>query len=115
MCTRTKRLENIPEIEGLAQVCQDAGITNIAERVQFIVTKLLVALEELGITGPRREYTHPRDELASHPKGVLETLLFWTCAGRVGYKILWPIQSRGQNKFIGQRLTTVLGRHQQES
>ena len=72
MRIRTQRRKSLPETAKLTQVCQDAGFTKtVAKAVvkrQYFVTRSAIEVDGQGITACR-EYTHPRNEHKSSPKG----------------------------------------------
>ena len=104
------RLKQIPETEKLAMVCQDTGFTN----GQFFVTISAIALGALGIVNSCQEYTLPRDQCQSDPKGVVgNNTTIGPVLEALDHSTFLPIRNRDQNWFIGRSWINILGRHQQ--
>ena len=64
-----ERIEKLSQQDKLSKFCMDAGFLSVVENGQYFVTKDTGALTQFN-TVACREYTLPREEAASQPKGV---------------------------------------------
>ena len=114
-----ERLEKLSQQDKLSKFCMDAGFLNIVEIGQYFMTKDTAEFSQLHAVACR-EYTLPRDEEASQPKGwILENtkigpvLEIATCClhGKYGVEIRissvntdnshsWVRISHGSNRFV---------------
>ena len=115
-----ERIEKLSQQDKLSKFCMDARFLNVVEIGQYFMTKDTAEFTQFTDAVACREYTLPRDEEASQPKGwnqrnskigpVLEVV---TCClhGKygVGIRIMsmnkdnshsWVRISHGSNKFV---------------
>ena len=64
-----ERIEKLPEQDKLSKCCADAGFLNVVEIGQYFMTKDTEEFSQFTNAVACREYTLPRDEEASEPKG----------------------------------------------
>ena len=115
-----ERIEKLSQQDKLSKFCVDAGFLNVVEIGQYFMTKDTEEFSQFTNTVACREYTLPRDEEASEPKGwirgnttigpVLEVAT--SCLhGKYGVEIRimsmnrdnshsWVRISHGSNKFV---------------
>ena len=114
-----ERIEKLSQQDKLSKFCMDAGFLNNAELGQYFMTKDTGDFTQLK-TVACREYTLPRDEETSEPKGWIRgntnidpVLEVTTCClqGKYGVEIrIWSLNrdnthswvriSHGSNKFV---------------
>ena len=63
-----ERIEKLSQQDKLSKFCMDAGCLNVVENEQYFMTKDTADLSQFHAVACR-EYTLPRDEEASAPKG----------------------------------------------
>ena len=63
-----ERIEKLPQQDRLSKFCTDAGFLNVVEIGQYFMTKDTAEFSQFRAAACR-EYTLPRDEEASQPKG----------------------------------------------
>ena len=66
-----ERIEKLSQQDKLSKFCMDAGFLNVVEIVQYFRTKDTADLSQFHAVACR-EYTLPRDEEASEPKGWIQ-------------------------------------------
>ena len=114
-----ERIEKLSQQDKLSKFCMDAGFLNVVENGQYFMTKDTGDLTQLN-TVACREYTLPREESTSQPKGwiqgntkigpVLEVTTSYL-HGKHGVEIRimslskddthsWARISHGSNKFV---------------
>ena len=114
-----ERIEKLSQQDQLSEFCMDAGFLNVVENGQYFVTKDTADLSQFHAAAIR-EYTLPRDEEASQPKGWIQgntkigpVLEVTTCYlhGKYGVGIrIWSLNrdnthpwvriSHGSSKFV---------------
>ena len=115
-----ERIEKLSQQDRLSKFCMDAGFLNVVEIGQYFMTKDTAEFSHFTDAMACREYTLPRDEETSEPKGwirgntkigpVLEVI---TCClqGKYGVEIIimsmnkdnshsWVRNSHGLNKLV---------------
>ena len=123
-----ERIEKLSQQDKLSKFCMDAGFLNVVEIGQYFMTKDTAEFSQF-YAAACREYTLPRDEEASQPKGWIQgntrigpVLEIATCClhGKYGVEIRitsmnednshsWVRISHGSNKFV-----TNLNNNEQE-
>ena len=114
-----ERIEKLSQQDKLSKFCMDAGFLNVVEIGQYIMTKDTADLSQFHAVACR-EYTLPREEEASQPKGwiqgntkigpVLEVATSYL-HGKYGVEIrIWSLNrdnthswvriSHGSNRFV---------------
>ena len=63
-----ERIEKLSQQDKLSKFCMDAGFLSVVEKGQYFMTKDIGELTQFS-TVACREYTLPREEEASQPKG----------------------------------------------
>ena len=66
-----ERIEKLSQRDKLSKFCMDAGFLSVVENGQYVMTKDTRDLTQF-ITVACREYTLPREEEASQPKGWIQ-------------------------------------------
>ena len=114
-----ERIEKLSQQDKLSKFCTDAGFLNVVEIGQYFMTKDTADFSQFYAVGCR-EYTLPRDEEASQPKGWIQgntkigsVLEVATCClhGKYGVEIIimssnrdnsysWVRIFHGSNKFV---------------
>ena len=114
-----ERIEKLSQQDRLSKFCMDAGFLNVVEIGQYLMTKDTADLSQFHAVACR-EYTLPRDEEASQPKGWIQgntqigpVLEVATCClhGKYGVEIRimsmnkdnshsWVRISHGSNRFV---------------
>ena len=64
-----ERIEKLSQKDNLSKFCTDAGFLNVVEIGQYFMTKDTAEFSQFTIAVACREYTLPRDEDTSEPKG----------------------------------------------
>ena len=64
-----ERIEKLSRQDRLNNFCMDAGFLNVVEIGQYFMTKDTAEFSQFTDAVARREYTLPREEEASQPKG----------------------------------------------
>ena len=64
-----ERIEKFSQQERLSKFCMDAGFLNVVEIGQYFMTKDTAKFSQFTDAVACREYTLPRDEETSEPKG----------------------------------------------
>ena len=115
-----ERIEKLSQQDRLSKFCMDAGFLNVVENGQYFMTKDTAEFSQFTDAVACREYTLPRDEGASEPKGWIRgntkigpVLEVATCClhGKYGVEISitsvnrdnshsWVRISHGSNKFV---------------
>ena len=67
-----KRIEKLSQQDKLSKFCMDAGFLNVVEIGQYFMTKDTEEFSPFTDSVACREYTLPRDEEASQPKGWVQ-------------------------------------------
>ena len=76
------RIANLSQQDRLSKFCMDAGFENVVEIGQYFMTKDTVEFSQLTDAMACREYTLPRDEETSEPKGWIRgNIKIWTRIG----------------------------------
>ena len=124
-----ERIEKLTQQDKLSKLCMDAGFLSVVEIGQFSMTKDTAEFSQFRAAACR-EYTLPRDEETSEPKGWIQgntkigpVLEVATCClhGKSGVEIRimsmnkdnshsWVRISHGSNKLV-----TNLNNHEQET
>ena len=91
-----KEIERLSQQDKLSKFCMDAGFLNVVEIGQYFMTKDTAELSQFRAVACR-EYTLPRDEEASQPKGWIQGN---TKIGPVDNSHSWVRISHGPNKFV---------------
>ena len=124
-----ERIEKLSQQDKLSKFCVDAGFLNVVEIGQYFMTKDTADFSQFSAAACR-EYTLPRDEEASEPKGWIQgntkigpVLEVATCCshGKYGVEIRivsmnkdnshsWVRISHGSNEFV-----TNLNNNEQET
>ena len=114
-----ERIEKLSQQDKLSKFCMDAGFLTVVEIGQYFMTKDTAEFSQFRAVACR-EYTLPRDEEASQPKGWIQgntkigpVLEIATCClhGKYGVEIrIWSLNrdnthswvriSHGSNKFV---------------
>ena len=115
-----ERIEKLSQQDKLSKFCMDAGILNVVEIEQYFMTKDTAEFSQFTDAVACREYTLPREEISSQPRGwiqgntkigpVLEVATSYL-HGRYGVEIrIWSLNednthswvriSHGSNKFV---------------
>ena len=125
-----ERIEKLSQQDRLSKFCMDAGLLNVVEIGQYFMTKDTAEFSQFTDAVACREYTLPRDEGASEPKGWIRwntkigpVLEVATCClhGKNGVEIRimsmnkdnchsWVRISHGLNKLV-----TNLNNNEQET
>ena len=120
MQKQKERVERLPQPDRLTKICTDAGFLKTAEVGQFFMTKDTDKFLQIADSVACREYTLPRDESLSEPKGWIQgntkigpVLEVTTCClqGKYGVEIRiesmnkdtshsWVRISHGLNKLV---------------
>ena len=115
-----ERIEKLSQQDKLSKFCMDAGFLNVVEIGQYFMTKDTEEFSQFTNTVACREYTLPRDEETSEPKGWIRgntkigpVLEVATCClqGKHGVEIRimsvnrdnthsWVRISHGSNKLV---------------
>ena len=115
-----ERSERLSQQDKLSKFCMNAGFLNVVEIGQYFMTKDAAEFSQVTDAVASREYTLPRDEEASQPKGWIHgntkigpVLEVATCClhGKYGVEIRilslnkdnshsWVRISHGSNKFV---------------
>ena len=115
-----ERIEKLSQQDKLSKFCMDAGFLNVVENGQYFMTKDTAEFSQFTDAVACREYTLPRDEETSEPKGWIKgntkiglVLEVTTCClqGKYGVEIRimsmhkdnspsWVRISHGSNKFV---------------
>ena len=64
-----ERIEKLSQQDRLSKSCMDAGFLNVVEIGQYLMTKDTAEFSQFTDAVACREYTLPRDEETSEPKG----------------------------------------------
>ena len=114
-----ERIEKLSQQDNLSKFCMDAGFLNVVEIGQYFMTQDTVEFSQFRAAACR-EYTLPRDEKSSQPKGWIQgntkigpVLEIATCClhGKYGVEIRimsmnkdnshsWVRISHGSNRFV---------------
>ena len=125
-----ERIEKLSQQDRVSKFCTDAGFLNVVEIGQYFMTKDTAEFSQFTDAVACREYTLPRDEETSEPKGWIRgntktgpVLEVTTCClqGKYGVEIRilsvnkdhshsWVIISHGLNKLV-----TNLNNNEQET
>ena len=66
------RMEKLPQDDQLSKVCTDAGFLKTVEVSQYFMTKHTDEFSKFAEPVACREYTSPRDDKLSEPKGWIQ-------------------------------------------
>ena len=111
-----ERIEKLSQQDKLSKFCVDAGFLNVVEIGQFFMTKDTEEFSQFTIAVACREYTLPRDEEASEPKGWIRgntkigpVLEVATCCLHGKYGVEIRIMSMNEDKIslLGQNLSRL--------
>ena len=84
-----ERIEKLSQQDKLSKLCMDAGFLNVVENGQYFMTKDTEDLSQFHAVACR-EYTLPREEQASQPKGWIQGKhKNWTRAGSHDQLLAW--------------------------
>ena len=75
-----ERIEKLSQQDKLSKICMDAGFLNVVEIGEYLMTKDTAEFSQFRAAACR-EYTLPRDEEASEPKGRNRGNANWTRIG----------------------------------
>ena len=64
-----EQVEKLPEPDQLINICTDAGFLNVVEIGQYFMTKDTEEFSQFTVSVACREYTLPRDDKSTDPKG----------------------------------------------
>ena len=64
-----ERIEKLSQQDRLSKFCTDAGLLTVVEVGQYFLTKDIEEFSQFTVSVACREYTLPRDEKLSDPKG----------------------------------------------
>ena len=67
-----ERIQKLSQQDKLSKFCMDAGLLSVVEIGQYFMTKDTAELSQFTDAVACREYTLPRDEEASQPKGWIQ-------------------------------------------
>ena len=68
-----EKFENLPVDLQLSKACDDAGFLRNVSFGHLFVTMHEIHLAGFGCTTSCREYSHPRNDFRSEPKGAVQT------------------------------------------
>ena len=86
-----ERIERLSQHDKVSKFCRDAGFLNVVEIGQYFMTK---NTGEQFYAVACREYTLPREDEASQPKGWIQgNTKNWTRAGSHGQLLAWQTWS----------------------
>ena len=104
------RIEKLSQQDKLSKFCMDAGFLNVVEIGQYFMTKDTAEFSQIRAVACR-EYTLPRDEETSEPKGWIRgntkigpKFEVATCYlhGKYGVEIrIWLVSERRQYSLLG--------------
>ena len=80
-----KRIEKLSQQDKLIKFCTDAGVLNVVEVGQYFMTKDTEEFSQFTESVTCREYTLPRDENLSEPKG-------WIRGNNQNFGSYWKLQ-----------------------
>ena len=109
-----ERIEKLSQQDKLSKFCMDAGFLNVVEIGQYFMTKDTAEFSQFTDAVACREYTLPREEGASEPKGWIRgntkigpVLEVATCClhGKYGVEIRIMSMNRRQFSLLGQNLS----------
>ena len=125
-----ERIEKLSQEDSVSKFCMDAGFLNVDEIGQYFVTKDTAEFSQFTDAVACREYTLPRDEDASEPKGwirgntkigpVLEVTTSYL-QGKYGVKIrIMSMSKDNSHSWVGlfhglNKLVTDLKNNEQET
>ena len=67
-----ERVERLPQQDWLIKICTDAGFLKTVEVGQYFMTKHIDEFSQFTEPVTCREYTWPRDDKSSGPKGWIQ-------------------------------------------
>ena len=73
-----ERIEKLSQQDRLSKFCMDAGFLNVVEIGQYFMTKDTAEFSQFADAVACREYTLPRDEETSEPKGWIREHRNWS-------------------------------------
>ena len=105
-----ERIEKLSQQDKLSKFCMDAGFLNVVEIGQYFMTKDTAEFSQFTDAVACREYTLPRDEDSSEPKGWIRgnakigpVLEVATCCLHGKYGVEFRISSVNRdNTLLGQ-------------
>ena len=111
-----ERIEKLSQQDKLSKFCMDAGFLHVVENGQYFMTKDTADLSQFTDAVACREYTLPREEKASQPKGwihgntkigpVLEVATSYL-RGKYGVEIRIMSLSRDKYSLLGQNFSWI--------
>ena len=125
-----ERIEKLSQRDRLSNFCMDAGSLNVVEIGQYFVTKDTAEFSQLTDAVACREYTLPRDENSTDPKGWIRgntkigpVLEVTTCClqGKYGVEIIiWSLNKDNSHSWVRishglNKLFTNLNNNEQEN
>ena len=85
-----ERIERLSRQDKLSNFCMDAGFLNVVEIGQYFMTKDTAEFSQFRDAVACLEYTLPRDDEASQPKGWIQGKhKNWTRAGSHDQLLAW--------------------------
>ena len=115
-----ERIEKLSQQDKLSKFCMDAGFLNVVEIGQYFMTRDTAEFSQFTDAVARREYTLPRDEEASEPKGWIRgntkigpVLEVATCCLHGKYGV--EIRIMSMNKDNSHSWVTKLNNNEQET
>ena len=109
-----ERIEKLSQQDRLSKFCMDAGFLNTVEVGQYFMTKDTAESSQFTDAVACREYTLPRNEETSEPKGCIRgntqigpVLEVTTCClqGKYGVEIRSKSVNKGQLSLMGQNFS----------
>ena len=91
-----ERIEKLSQQDKLSKFCMDTGFVNVVEIRQYFMTKDTAEFSQFTDSVACREYTPPRDEEASQPKGSIQAntktgpvleIATWHLHGKYGVEV----------------------------
>ena len=83
-----ERIEKLSQEDRLSKICMDTGFLSVVENGQYFMTKDTGDLTQFHAV-TCREYTFPRDDETSQPRGWIQGNKNWTRDGRHHQLLAW--------------------------
>ena len=104
-----ERIEKLSQQDKLSKICMDAGFLNVVENGQYFMTKDTADLSQFHAVACR-EYTLPREEPASQPKGWIQgNTKIWPASEIATSYLCGKYGVEDQNLVFEQRQYSLLG------
>ena len=104
-----ERIEKLSQQDKLSKICMDAGFLNVVENGQYFMTKDTADLSQFHAVACR-EYTLPREEPASQPKGWIQgNTKIWPASEVATSYLCGKYGVEDQNLVFEQRQYSLLG------